>query len=280
MRVLWVRTAVLAVVVTCNFVFPVNAEAVKLPPANGQFDYQLGGAYTPLNSVAVVIRDRRVSPFPGKYNICYVNTFQTQPADGNWWKSNHPDLLVKKDGEYVTDPNWRDEYLMDTSTETKRSALMAIVGPWIDKCAEDGFNAVEPDNLDSFERSQGALSEANNAEFAKLLVKRAHAANLAIAQKNTSNLVAVGPSQIGFDFAIVEECQVFSECENYTDGYGSLVYEIEYNDNDKDANGAPADPISFFKAACAARGKTTSIIYRDRKVVPSSSPQYEYKWCE
>ena len=280
MRVLWFRKAVLAIVATSNIVFSVNAQAVTLPPAHGQFDYQLGGEYTPLNQVAVVVRDRRVTPVPGKYNICYVNTFQTQPADADWWKSNHPELLVKKNGEYVTDPKWEDEYLMDTSTETKRSALIAIVGPWIDKCAADGFNAVEPDNLDSFARSKGVLTEASNTEFAKLLVNRAHSAKLAIAQKNTSSLVSIGASQIGFDFAIVEECQVFSECDAYSGGYGNLVYEIEYNDNDKDANGAPVDPISFFNAACAARGKTSSIIYRDRKVVPSSSPQYEYKWCK
>ncbi len=108
------------------------------------------------------------------------------------------------------------------------------------------------------------LAKAHNTAFAKLLVQRAHAANLAIAQKNTSELAPIGVSQIGFDFAIVEECQVWSECEAFTDVYGNQVYEIEYNDNDRDADGNPVDPISFFNAACSARGSKISIIYRDR----------------
>ncbi|MBS1165775.1 MAG: secreted protein [Proteobacteria bacterium] len=45
------------------------ARDVSLPPANQQFDYQLGGVYTPTSSVGIVVRDRLASPAAGKYNI-------------------------------------------------------------------------------------------------------------------------------------------------------------------------------------------------------------------
>ena len=60
--------------------------AVTPPPANGKFDYQIGGAYTPASNVAVVSRDRTDSPAAGKYNICYVNAFQTQPGEQSFWQ--------------------------------------------------------------------------------------------------------------------------------------------------------------------------------------------------
>lgn len=278
MHELWFRTMAAAVAVA-SVLAATPASAFTRPTANGQFDYQIGGAYAAAAGVAIVDRDRLAAPAPGQYGICYVNAFQTQPDDAVWWTTNHSTLLVRKNGRYVIDPEWPDEYLLDTSTAAKRTALLAIIGPWIDRCAADGFKAVEPDNLDSWTRSKAVLTKAHNTAFAKLLVQRAHAANLAIAQKNTSELAPIGISQIGFDFAIVEECQVWSECEAFIDIYGNQVYEIEYSDNDRDADGNPVDPIVFFNAACTARGSRISIIYRDRDVVPAGSPDYEYKWC-
>lgn len=260
-------------------IYAAAARDVSLPPANQPFDYQLGGAYTPGSGVGIVVRDRLAPPAPGKYNICYVNAFQTQPAEAKWWLRNHPDLLVRKNGTYVADPEWRDEYLLDTSTAEKRNALLSVIGPWIDKCARDGFDAIEADNLDSWTRSQSVLSKQTNIAFATRLAERAHAAGLSIAQKNAIDLAPIGRSNIGFDFAVAEECQVWSECDGYIAVYGARVYEIEYADIRRDANGNPVKPIDVYKAACAARGSRISIIYRDRKLEPAGSSGYEYKAC-
>ena len=246
-----------------------SAATVPLPPANGQFDYQIGGAYTPSSTVKIVDRDRLDAPAAGKYNVCYVNAFQTQPDDATWWKTNHDDLLLKKaNGSYVIDSAW-DEMLLDTSTAAKRTRLLAIVGGWIDGCKARGYDAVEPDNLDSYSRSSKRLTKQNNVDFAKLLAARAHVDGLAIAQKNDSSMAADGKA-IGFDFAIVEECQVYDECDDFTSVYGTQVYEIEYNDNGGTAN---------FTKACNARGATTSVIYRDRDVVAKGASGYVYKFC-
>ncbi|GAB6901787.1 endo alpha-1,4 polygalactosaminidase [Kineosporia succinea] len=242
---------------------------VTLPPADGQFDYQIGGAYTPASSVKIVDRDREAEPAAGKYNVCYVNAFQTQPGEADFWTGSHDDLLLKtKSGDYVEDSEW-GEFLLDTSTAAKRTALASIVGGWIDGCATAGFDAIEPDNLDTYDRSGKLLTKANNLAFAKLLADRAHSKGLAIAQKNTSEITEAEATTAGFDFAVAEECQVYSECDSYTDIYDDLVYEVEYTDNGKSA----------YTKACAAQGKDISVILRDRDVVPSGDKAYHYENC-
>lgn len=246
-----------------------GAPAVTLPPVNGRFDYQLGGAYTPQASVRIVDRDRTASPATGKYNICYVNGFQTQDSDANFWTKQHSDLLVKNSsGKPIKDPDW-PEYILDTSTAAKRAALLGIVGPWIDGCAAAGYRGLEIDNLDSYTRSAKKLSLQNNIDFATALVARAHAKGLAVGQKNTAELAATGKQKIGFDFAVTEECQRYNECSSYTDVYRDHVIEIEYTDYSR----------SKYTAACAAQGKRISVILRDRDVVTPSNKAYRYEAC-
>jgi hypothetical protein len=246
-----------------------TASALTLPPANKQFDYQIGGIYNPLTNVATVDRDRTDPPVAGKYNVCYVNAFQTQPDEINWWKSSHPDLLLRSSsGAYVKDGDW-GELLLDTRTAAKRTAIAAIVDGWIDRCGAAGYRAIEPDNLDSWTRSQRLLTMAENQAMATLLARHAHAVGLAIAQKNAVEL-APARTTIGFDFAIAEECEVYDECDGYTAAYGNEVFEIEYADNGGWAN---------FDAACLTRGATLSIVYRDRDVLPLGEPGYLYRWC-
>ena len=118
-------------------------------------------------------------------------------------------------------------------------------------------------------RSKKKLTLAGNKAFASLLIRRAHARGLAIAQKNTAELGSAGKA-LGFDFAIAEECNVYAECGAYTRPYGNRVYEIEYTDNGGLAN---------FTAACAARGAAISIVYRDRDVAAKGGESYTYKSC-
>lgn len=249
-----------------------NAAPLALPPVNEQFDYQIGGAYTPSSTASIVDRDRSVAPVSGKYNICYVNAFQTQPDELTYWRTSYPDLILKNsDGSEVIDPDWPDERILDISTAAKRSKLASIIGGWIDGCKTSGFQAVEPDNLDSWTRYgvNNKLTKDNAIAYATLLAGRAHGDGLAIAQKNTPDLGSAGKSTAKFDFAIAEECQVFSECGDYTSVYGSNVIEIEYTDNGEIA----------YKTACAAQGKNISVILRDRNVLPKGKSNYRYEYC-
>ncbi|MFJ6615119.1 endo alpha-1,4 polygalactosaminidase [Streptomyces sp. NPDC091289] len=241
------------------------APEVVPPTAHVRFDYQIGGAYTPPAGVGAVSRDRGDRPAEGLYNVCYVNAFQTQPDALDQWQKDHPDLLLRDgDGELVSDEAW-DEVLLDTSTAGKRARLAEIVGDWIDGCAESGFQAVEPDNLDSFERSDGLLTSAHNAAFAKLLADRAHTAGLAIGQKNTTDLLDQR-EEIGFDFAVAEECGRYDECADYASAYDDRVFVVEYTDSD-------------FTKACSSVGATVSVVRRDLDVRPAGEPGYVFRTC-
>jgi len=262
--------AVTAVILGAGLAHSAQAATVALPPVNGQFDYQIGGSYTPSSSVSIVDRDRGASPVAGRYNICYVNAFQTQPDEASFWTSNHSNLLVKRaNGTNLTDPDWPGEFILDTSTAAKRSSIATIVTGWIDGCKARGFQAIEPDNLDSWTRSGDTLTKADNVAYATLLAKHAHSVGLAIAQKNAPELGRVGKTAVGFDFAIAEECQEFTECARYTGVYGNNVIEIEYTDNDRSA----------YTEACGAQGTKISVVLRDRDVVVKEKSAYRYEHC-
>lgn len=237
---------------------------LMLPEANASFDYQIGGAYSPPSGVRVVSRDRNSPPAKGLYNICYVNGFQIQPDEESYWTAQHANLILKDAaGNPVVDVDW-GETLLDTSTATKRSELAAVIGGWITKCKSDGYNAVEIDNLDSYSRSSGLLTQANNVAFMALLSGVAHSSGLAIAQKNSSELLG-SVTAMQTDFAIVEECNRYSECDQYQAAYGNRIFIIEYRQTD-------------FQKGCSSYPEL-SIVLRDRNVSAPGGSGYVYQGC-
>ena len=237
---------------------------LALPPANGAFDYQLGEAYPPPAGVVVVSRDRTAPPAPGRYNICYVNGFQTQLHERDFWMNGHPDLLLRNGkGELVIDPDW-NEFLLDITVPSKRSALAELVGGWIDGCADAGFDAIEIDNLDTYLRSGGLITQEHAVTFMRMLSDRAHARGLPISQKNSAELLA-RRSDMGTDFVIAEECNRWNECADYTRAYGDQVYVIEYRRAD-------------FERGCRDF-PGISIVLRDVDLVGPAAAAYVYDGC-
>jgi len=242
-----------------------RAAAVTLPPVNAQFDYQIGQAYTPPAGVKVVSRDREAAPVTGIYNICYVNAFQVQPQEVEWWQKNHDDLLLRDAaGKYVIDGAW-DEIVLDIRTPAKRTALATIVNGWIDGCAAKGFQAVEPDNIDTYDRFAKLLTRDQAVAYLGLLAPHAHTKGLAIAQKNTTSLEGRGKAA-GLDFAIAEECGRWGECGDFTDVYGNNLIVIEYTS-------------SAYQKACTAVGAKVSVVRRDVDVTAPGSSTYVYQAC-
>ena len=235
------------------------------------FDYQLGGGYEPAESVELVVRDRTDEPAQSAANVCYVNAFQSQPGEAELWLNEHPDLILRgSDGEPVIDENWPDEMIFDTSTEANRAQLAEVIGGWIDGCAADGFIGVEFDNLDSFLRSDGALTQTDNFALAATLVERVHTNDMQAGQKNAAEYAEQGKSDIGFDFAITEECYRWDECSAYTDVYDDSVYNIEYFD----------DLRGTVEEACADEGNLPPrTIFRDRDLVTPDDPAYRLEFC-
>lgn len=235
-----------------------------LPPSDTAFDYQLGGGYEPPTGVGVVARDSTDAPAAGLYNICYVNGFQTQPGRRSFWLDHHPRLVLRDAaGEPVADPAWPDEYLLDTSTDHNRRAISDILGQVVSGCAGDGFDAVEFDNIDSWTRSDGALTFEDNLALARMLVFTAHGVGLTAAQKNGAENSERLREEVGFDFAISEDCAQYDECSDYVDAYGDLVFDIEYDSE-------------HFADACAAVGRA---VLRDLDLGPAGSAGYVFETC-
>jgi hypothetical protein len=235
-----------------------------LPPVNAAVDYQLGGAYPPPAGVEVVSRDRNAAPADGIYNICYVNGFQIQPDEEAMWMDQYPDLILRDGGgNPVIDADW-NEMLIDVSTPDKRTRVAAIVDGWIAGCASAGFAALEIDNLDSYSRSQGLLTEDNAVAAMRLFSDAAHARGMPAAQKNSSELVG-RRAELGTDFVVAEECDRYDECDVYTGAYGDHVIVIEYRQQD-------------FTAGCAAFPQL-SIVLRDLDLVPMGDPGYVFAGC-
>ena len=237
-----------------------------LPPAGATPDYQLGGGYDPADGVGIVGRDRSDDPAEGLYSICYVNGFQTQPGELDTWPD---DLLLHRDGGPLFDPDWPDEALLDTSTPERRERIVEMVRPWIEGCADSGFDAVEFDNLDSYTRSDDALDVEDNLALAASFVDIAHDAGLAAGQKNAAEEASVLHERAGFDFAVVEECSVYRECAAYTDVYGDAVIDIEYADE---------LPRSFAEM-CADDEAPASMVLRDRDLVTPADDGYVFETC-
>lgn len=121
---------------------------------------------------------------------------------------------------------WAGEAILDLREDGKRKRIAAKVNGWIDICAAKGFQGVEPDNYDSYERSRGRFSTREAQLFIQLLSAHAHDKGLAIAQKNTSDLL-VAARKNGLDFAVAEECGQFGECDKKVSAPDSGEYVRE-----------------------------------------------------
>jgi hypothetical protein len=237
---------------------PAPAGAEPTLPSDTDVDYQLGGAWDGVPAeVGIVVRDRRDEPLAGRHNVCYVNGFQTQPDERRFWR-RHWRLVLKRDGRPVRDAAW-GEWLLDLRTPAKRRALARIVGRWTERCARDGFDSVEYDNLDSFTRSHRQIKRRQARSYARLLVRRSHRAGLPAAQKN---LAGFDGTTIGFDFAIAEECGRWDECGRYAASYGDQVLAIEYRDRD-------------FERTCDEYGDAWPVVRRNRALTPGGV----HRWC-
>ena len=246
---------VLAPVLLAALAAPASARTPL--PVGTDADYQLGGARPVPVSVGIVERDRRDRPVPGRYNICYVNGFQTQTGERRFW-SKRPGLILRRHGHPVVDSVW-GERLLDIRTPHNRHRLATILRPWVHGCAKHGYDAVEYDNLDSFTRSHGLIKRRQAVAYARLLVHVAHAAGLSAAQKNFAEFDG---GSVGYDFAVAEECGRYRECRSYVAHYGRRVISIEYRRAD-------------FRRTCAHYGSQLPVVLRDVDLTPHGVRE----WC-
>lgn len=218
----------------------------------------------------MVARDRTDPPLEGAYSICYINGFQSQPHEAEFWLDEHPELLVRDEsGQPQFDENWPDEMAFDTSTPENRTALASIIGEWITGCRDDGFQAIEFDNLDSYSRFAG-LTIDDNVALATALVAKAHSLDLAAGQKNSAELGSRGRDEIGFDFVVSEECFVYDECAGYAEVYGDQFIDIEYQRYE------PGE----LEGLCADASVPRLLVVRDPMLVVGTDPDIVFWNCD
>jgi hypothetical protein len=174
--------------------------------------FDVDGFETPAATVAALHRGGRVA-------ICYL--------DVGSWESYRPDAgrfprsVLGNRYEGFPDERWLD---------VSRFGLFApVLEHRFRLCARKGFDAVEPDNVAGWENQTGFdLTAADQLRFNRWVATRVHALGMAVALKNDPRQVPqlVGP----FDFAIVEQCFQYDECDSYSPfvSRGKAVFEAEY----------------------------------------------------
>lgn len=121
---------------------------------------------------------------------------------------------------------WPDERWLDVR---QLSALLPIMERRIAACQKKGFDAVEPDNVDGYANDSGfPLSAADQLAYNRALAGLAHKHGLGVGLKN--NPAQVSALQPDFDFAVIEECARFGECDAYTafPKAGKAALHVEY----------------------------------------------------
>ena len=183
----------------------------------------------------------------GKHVICYMSA-------GSWenWRKDAKDFPKSVIGKPLD--GWPGERYLDIRN-------LAVLGPImkarLDLCKSKGFDAVDPDNVDSFETKTGfPLTKADAVTYLRFLATAAHQRGIGIGLKNATE---IAPSLLDtVDFAVTEDCFKQGWCKvsrNFV-AKDKPVFAIEYIDNNID-----------FSAFCAQADKLgLSPIYKKRSL--------------
>lgn len=155
----------------------------------------------------------------GRKAICYVSAGSAEN-----WRPDYGAFPASVLGRPLD--GWPGERWLDVR---QLDVLGPILEARLDLCAAKGFDGVELDNVDGWENATGfPLSSADQIQYNAFLANAAHIRGLSVALKN--DLGQVSALLPYFDWALVEECFRYSECEKtrpFLDA-GKAVMEVEY----------------------------------------------------
>ncbi len=158
--------------------------------------------------------------------VCYMDAGTYEPGRPD--SSTFPTSLK---GSGVS--GWPGELWLDVRPAGPNyAALQGIMRARFQVCRDKGFDAVEPDNLDSYQNSPGfATTAADQLAYNEWIATTVHALGLAVFQKNDLDQIAT--LEPFFDGILDEECNKYSECSSlapYT-AAGKPVWDAEYTDD-------------------------------------------------
>jgi len=189
----------------------------------------------------------------GVKTVCYVSVGSAESYRDDYGRFP-PEVLGN---DYY---GWPDEKFIDIRA---RDAVLPIMRARIDECAARGFDAIEPDNMDTMWEDTGfELTREDWIAYMTEIAAHAHGKGLQIAQKNAPDFVDVFVDT--FDFVIVEACFQYGFCEDFAPylAAGKDVLAAEYPETGIDMAEvcayAAASEIKFiFKARELAKGYLT-----------------------
>jgi len=167
------------------------------------------------NSAAVV----RALHERGRKVICYVEVGAAEDFRPDY-RSFPKDVLGRPNG-------WDGERWVDIR---RLDVLGPIIAKRFDMCKAKGFDAIEPDLMDNFSNDTGfPITAAHQLTFNRFVARLAHERRLAVALKNDPAQVEQLVGDV--DFAVVEECAKFRECDRYLPFIraGKAVLHVEYD---------------------------------------------------
>ena len=154
----------------------------------------------------------------GRHVVCYVDVGTAEdfrPDYAQFPKS----VLGRSNG-------WPGERWLDIR---QLSVLEPIMTARLRMCAQKGFDALEPDNVEAFANRSGfPLTAAEQLTFDEWVAGAAHALGMAVLQKNDGGQTAA--LEPYFDGALTEQCNQYSECGDYAPylAAGKPVIDAEY----------------------------------------------------
>jgi hypothetical protein len=159
-----------------------------------------------------------------RHVVCYVDvgTWESYRSDA---KDYPPSILGKKL------PGYPQERFVDIRALDK---LGPILQKRFETCKTKGFDAVEPDNMDTYtykptEKKTGfPLTAKDEIAFITWFVVQVHGLGMSILQKNDPGQTDQVQNQ--FDFALLEQCAQYGFCKRYELYHASsrAVFDTEY----------------------------------------------------
>ena len=176
--------------------------------------YDVDGFETPRRTVALLHRKHVKA-------VCYL--------DVGSWESYRPDRaafprsVIGRRYQGFPDERWLDVsrfHLFERPLKRR-----------FNMCARKGFDAVEPDNIQGWERENHTgfrITRQDQLRFNRWIARQVHGRGMSVALKNdgrqAEKLIHI------YDFAIVEQCFQYHECGYYRTfiRHGKAVFEAEY----------------------------------------------------
>lgn len=167
--------------------------------------------------------------------VCY---FSAGTAED--WRSDYRQFTASDKSKQLDD--WEGEYILDTRSANVRT----IMANRIKTMKDTGCDGIEPDNVDGYSYGSGfPLTRQTALDYLDFLQKTAHDNGMTVALKNSGDLVtSTLPSgkkvTEAFDWALIEECYKYKECDAYRPfvqaGKAAVIVEYDSSINCSDAN--------------------------------------------